>query len=92
MCAAIITEPASPDQPSRYIDSLRLDPLGHVALVVPLQRVPLVLVFFGELVVFDALALELERHRDGLRRHKETAANRFVQGVGVSRHAVLEVQ
>ncbi len=74
------------------VDRLGLDPVGHRAVVVPLQRVPLVLVLFRQLVVLDALALELERHRDGLRRHEEAVAHRLLQRVGVGRHAVLEVE
>ena len=48
-----------------------------IALVVPLQRVPLVLVLFRQLLVLDALALELERHRNGLRRHEKAVASRL---------------
>ncbi len=48
------------------VDRLGLDPVGDVAVLVPLQRVPLVLLLFGQIVVPDALALELQRHRDGL--------------------------
>jgi hypothetical protein len=49
------------------VDRLGLDAVGNVAVVVPLQRVPLLLLLVGQLVVLDALALELERHRDRLR-------------------------
>ena len=74
------------------VDRLGLDAVGHVAVLVPLQRVPLVLLLFGELVVLDALALELERHRDGLGGHEEPVAHGLVERVGVGRHAVLEVE
>ena len=74
------------------VDGLRLDAVGHVAFVVPFQRVPLVLVLFRELVVLDALALELERHRHGRRRHEEAVAHRLLERVGVGRHAVLEIE
>ena len=74
------------------VDRLGLHAVGDVAVLVPLQRVPLVLLLFGQLVVPDPLALELQRHRHGLRRHEEPVAHRLVQRVGVGRHAVLEVE
>jgi hypothetical protein len=58
------------------------------SVLVPFQRVPLVLLLFGQLVVADALALELERHRDRPRRHEEAVAHRLLERVGVGRHAV----
>ena len=74
------------------VDRLGLDAVGHVAVVVPLQRVPLVLLLLGQVVVLDALALELERHRHRLRRHEEPVAHRLLERVGVGRHAVLQVE
>ena len=74
------------------VDRLGLDLVGHRAVVVPFQRVPLVLVLLRQLVVLDALALELERHRDGLGRHEEAVAYRLLQRVSVGRHTVLQVE
>jgi hypothetical protein len=65
------------------VDGLGPDPVGDVPLGVPLQRVPLVLVLFRELVVLDPLALEPERHRNRLRRHEEAVAHRLLERVGV---------
>ena len=74
------------------VDRLGLHAIGDVTVFVPLQRVPLILVLFGQLVVLDPLALELQRNRHGLRRHEEAVAHRLVESVGVGRHAVLEVE
>jgi len=44
-----------------FVDRLRLDTLGNVALVIPFERIPSVLVFLGEIVVLNAFALEFQR-------------------------------
>ena len=74
------------------VDGFGLDAIGNAAFLIPLQRVPLLLVVFGQLVVPDPLALELEWHRHGLRRHEEAVVHRLGERVGVGRHAVLEVE
>ena len=74
------------------VDRFGIDPVGHRAVVIPFQRVPLVLFLFRQLVVLNALVLKLERHRDSLGRHEEAVADRFLQRIGVGRHAVLQVE
>jgi hypothetical protein len=44
------------------VDRFGLDAIGNAVLLIPLERVPLVLVVLGQLVVRDAFTLELERH------------------------------
>ncbi|MDA8116807.1 MAG: hypothetical protein M0000_05345 [Actinomycetota bacterium] len=53
------------------IDGFGLHAIGHVAVFVPLHRVPLVLFLFRKLVVPDPLALESERDRHRFRRDEE---------------------
>src|SRR5262249_46978621 len=53
------------------------------------SSVPLVLVLFRKLVVLDALALQLDWHRDGLGRHEKVVSHRLLHRIGVGRHAVL---
>ena len=65
---------------------------GPAAIVRPVLLVPLLLFLLGELVVADAIALELERHRDGLHRHEELVLHRVVEVVCVGRDAVLQFE
>ena len=75
------------------VDGLWIDAVGWAAvLLVPLQHVPLFLFRVGEFVVSNALALELERHGNGMRRHQPLIRDRLVEGVGVGRDAILKVE
>ena len=65
---------------------------GTVPVLVPFERVPVLLLLVGEVVVADALALELQRHRDRLRRHQEAVGDRVLEVVGVGRHPALELE
>ena len=77
---------------SHLLSVVRLDPVGDRPVLVPFERVPLLLLLVGEVVVADALALELQRHRDRLRRHQVAVGDRVLEVVGVGRHAALELE
>jgi len=70
-----------------------VDFVGYSAglLVVELLLV-LLLFLVAQLVVSDALTLELERHRHGPERHQVLVGHRLIQFVGVCRYVILQVE
>ena len=72
------------------VERLGIDLVGRVAVFAPFKLVPAGLVLVRQVGVADALALELQRHRDRHRRHQMAVRHRLVQAVGVGRHAVLQ--
>jgi hypothetical protein len=78
------------EQPA--VQRLRLDAVRDVALFIPLQRIPLVLLVRREVIVADAFALEPERHGYRAERHEETVAHRFLERIRIGRHAVLQLE
>ncbi len=73
-----------------FVHGLGIHLVRGVAVFIPLQFVPARLLLFREVVVLDALALELQRHRDGHWRHQVTVCYRFVQAVGVGGYPVFQ--
>ena len=74
-----------------FVDLGGIDAVGDFVLA-PFQHVPLVFFFLGEIVVAQAGAHDLQRHRDRLRRHQIAVGHGLVERIGVGRHAVLEVE
>jgi hypothetical protein len=70
----------------------RLNAAGSVAFVVPLDGVPLVLFFFRQVIVGDALAGELDRYGHGEGRHEKAVFDRVFQGVGIGWNAAFQVK
>ena len=73
------------------VDLGGFDAVGDFVLA-PFQHVPLVFFLLAQVVVAQAGAHDLERHRDRLRRHEIAVGHRLVERIGVGRHAVLEVE
>jgi hypothetical protein len=69
------------------VQLLGRDGVGYVAVLAPLERVPLVLLLVAQGVVPDAFAHEPERHRDADRWHEVLLRDGVVEAVGVGRHA-----
>ena len=74
------------------VDRLGFHAIRHVAVVVPFHGVPLFLLLFGEVVVFDAFPLKFQRHRDRFHRDEKSIFHRFFQRVGVGRHAFFQIE
>ena len=74
------------------VERLGIDLVGRAAVLVPFQLVPAGLVLVRQVGVADALALELQRHRDRHRRHQMAVCHGLVQAVGIGRHAVLQTE
>ena len=74
------------------VELLGGDGVGDVAVLVPLEGVPVVLLLLGQVVVADALAQELGRHRHPDRRDEVALRDGVVEAVGVGGHAGFEVE
>lgn len=78
------------EEPS--VNGRGFDAIRNVAVVAPLECVPLILVVVAQLVVGDAFALKPERDRDRTRRHKEAVAHGIIKGIGIRRYPILQVK
>lgn len=74
------------------VDRRRFHPVWRAFVLVPLERVPLLLFFLGELVVGDPLARELQRHRHGFGRYEKAVLDSVLETIGVRRHAAFEIE
>ena len=77
------------------VDGGRVDPFGQpaaVLVVVPVETLPLGLLFLAERVVVDALAGKPEIHLLHLRRHEVAVGHRGRELVRVGGHARLQVE
>ena len=74
------------------VELLGGDRVGDVAVLAPLAASPSRPSPPRKVVVADALAQELRRHRHRHRRHEVALGDGLVEAVGVGGHAVLEVE
>ena len=63
-----------------------------MTVLAPFEGVPFLFLFVGKVVVLDALALELQRHRNGLRRHQEAVRDGLLELIGIRRDAALQLE
>ena len=75
-----------------FIERSGIHFIGRRAILVPLQRIPLLLFIIGKVIVFDAFTLEFEGDRYGLGWHQIAITYRIIQRVGVGRYAGFQVE
>lgn len=67
----------SVDVKQPFVDGRRFNLVGDIAFVVPLFRVPFILVIFGQVVVCNPFTLEFQRYRNRVRWHQELVRDGF---------------
>ncbi len=74
------------------IQRRRINRIRRGAVLVPFQRIPLLFFIFRQVIVFDALALKLQRHRYRFGWHQMPIRHCFIQSIGIGRHAGFQIK
>jgi hypothetical protein len=74
------------------VNRINVDPVWDTTVLIPIQGVPLLLLFLTEVVVGDALPLESEESRDDSGRHKVGVPHILIETIGVCGNTPLQIE